>query len=353
MHLHRPLISVKKVLLSAVLAATLSLGMAPAALVYAAENTPAVVGAFPAPPRGNGAGKLVKWSLDSNKPLIGQFGAPKTPSGNSFYIAYDNSTNRLYVPTVAGITYILDAKTLAPLSSFATIAGGRVARVSPDGKSLLVLSGMELAIYSLANNKQLFTAPVGGNALAISNDARFVYVGGNMSKNVTEVSLESAKITRTFPIFGSGDLVMANSKLFSANIKTGVMSVLDPATSKIVNITTDEVDPAFSYRKIGAASAGFMQIDASPDQKYVYAVGFSGNILKFATSDASYVGKISIKAAPTGPNKLSGFTLVNNGTQAVVTIENRKETALVRMSDGKILKFLAGTASNRWVSLGS
>ncbi len=350
MHPHR-LISIRQTMLSAVLAASLSLGFMPTIPVYAASNTPVVAGAFPAPPRGNGPGNLVKWSVDSDKAFVGKFGAPKTPSGNSFYIAYDSASNRLYVPTVAGITYILNAKTLAPVSSFATITGGRVARVSPDGKNLLVLSGMELALYSLADNKQLFTAPTGGNALAISSDARFAYVGGNMSKTVSEVSLSDGKITRTFPIFGSGDLVMANSKLFSANIKTGVMSVLDPATAKIINISTDEVDPAFSYRKIGAASAGFMQMAASPDQLYVYVAGFSGDILKFATSDVSYVGKISIKAAPSGANKLSGFTLVNNGSQAVVTIENRKLTALVRMSDGKILKFLAGTASNRWVSL--
>jgi len=349
--MHPPLISTRSILLSAVLAASLLLGFAPMAPAYAATDNPVVAGAFPAPPRGAGSGNLVKWSTSSDKPATGKFGAPKTPSGNSFYIAYDSSNNRLYVPTVAGTTYILDAKTLAPIANFKTIAGGRVARVSPDGNNLLVLSGMELALYSLADNKQLFTAPTGGNALAISTDGSMAYVGGNMSKTVSEVSLANGKITRTFAIFGSGDLVMANSKLFSANIKTGVLSVLDPATGKIVNITTDEVDPAFSYRKIGAASAGFMQMAVSPDQLYVYVAGFSGNILKFSSKDGSYVGKISIKAAPTGPNKLSGFTLVNDGQQAIVTIENRKLTALVRMSDGKILKFLEGTASNRWVSL--
>lgn len=347
---HRPFISMQKVLFSLVLASGLYLGAAPLTIANAAES-PAVVGAFPAPPRGNGPGQLVKWSVGNDKPALGRFGVAKTPSGNSFYVAYDAGKDRLYVPTVAGITYILDAKTLASVGKFTSLPGGRVARIGPENETLLVLSGKALALYTIDDHKELFTVPVGGNALAISKDGRFVYVGGNMSKAVTEISLKSGKITRSFPIMGSGDLVMANGKLFSANIKTGVMSVLDPASAKIVRIKTDETDPAFSYRKIGAASAGFMQMAVSPDQRYVYVVGFSGNILKFSSLNESYVGKISIKAAPSGANKLSGFALLDNGQEAVVTIENRKETALIRMSDGKILKTLAGTASNRWVSL--
>jgi len=351
MHLHLPTVSLQKTLWSAALAAGVSLGIAPLTPVNAAEATPSVIGAFPAPPRGAGSGSLVKWDLGNSAPVVGHYGTPKTPSGNSFYVAYDTQNHRIYVPTVAGTTYVMNAKTLAPVSRFKTLPGGRVARIGIDHETLLVLSGKAFAVYALADHKQLFTVPVGGNALAIDKENRTVYIGGNMRKSVTKVSLTSGKIIASIPISGSGDLAMAAGKLFSANMKTGVMSVLDTTTGKIVRIKTDETDPAFSYRKIRAAKAGFMQLAVSPDQGFVYGVGFSGNILKFSSATSRYVGKIAIKVAPTGPNKLSGFTLVDLGTEAVVTIENLKTTALVRMSDGKILKTLPGTASNRWVAL--
>lgn len=350
MHAHRPPVS-KQVLWSAVLATALGLIAAPLTPVYAAANTATVVGAFPAPPKGPGTGRVVKWRVGSDKSVEGHFGTAKTLSGNSFYIAYDNRRDQLYVPTVAGTTYVLNAQTLKPVTHFKTLPGGRVARVSANHKAVLVLSGKAMTVYSLSDYTPWFTVPVGGNALAIGKGGRHVYIGGNMSKEVTEISLHTGKITHRYPIAGAGDLVWANGKLFAVNMKSGVMSMLNPATGKIVRTRTDETDPTFSYKHIPAATAGFMQLAVSPDQRYLYAAGFSGNISKFSTRDGRYLGKIAVKAAPSGPNKLSGIVIVDHGKEAVVTVENRKEAALVRLSDAKIIKLLPGTMSNRWIKL--
>ncbi len=352
MHSHHSLFS-RQVLWSAVLATGLSLIAAPMTLVQAAESGATIVGAFPAPPKGPGTGHLVQWRVGNDTPRVGKFGTPKTLSGNSFYIAYDRHLERLYVPTLAGTTYVLNAKTLKPISRFKTLPGGRVARVSANHRALLVLSGKALTVYSLADHTPWFTIATGGNALAIGKDGRHVYIGGNMSKVITEVSLHTGKVTHRYPIAGSGDLAWVDGKLFSADMKTGVMSVLNPTTGKIVRISTDETDPTFSYHHIPAATAGFMQLASSPHQRYVYAAGFSGHILKFSTHNDRYIGEIAVKAAPTGANKLSGIVIVNHGQDAIVTIENRKETALVRLSDAKIIKLLPGTMSNRWITLPS
>jgi hypothetical protein len=309
----------------------------------------AALGATPAPPKGNGRGILEVVQLYNNAVKQATFGKPGSPSGNSFYVAYNNEQNTVYIPTAAGQTYVVDRIANKTINHFATIKGGRVARLTPDKSILLVLSGKQLAGYYTLTSKQVFKTPIGGNAMVIDPNGSYVYVGGNMDKQITEVQLPTGKISHTFHVAGSGDLAWADSKIFSADMKTGIMSVLNPTTGKVARIKTPEMDPNFSYHAIGAAHAGFMQIAAVPDKHEVYAAGFSGHILKFSSIDGSYLGEVSVKANSKGPDKLSGLAVLENGNVALTTVENLRETVEVNMQTGKIVHTFPEVASNRWV----
>lgn len=336
------------------LAGALTLAGSQAFAYYPSDSLPAAaaIGAYPAPPTGAGNGRLVVWHSKGNDITDGSFGTPGTASGNSFYLAVDQHNRDLYIPTAAGKTFVLHENSLRPVGHIPTIDGGRVARVTPDGKLLLVLSGKQLAAYSTRDWKPMFHLAVGGNALAISLGGRHAFIGGNRDQVVTQISLPSGAVERTFDVGNTGDLAWANGKIFAANMKTGVMSVIHPRSGKIVRIQTSEVDPSFSYRHIPKATAGFMQLAVSPDQRVVYAAGFSGHILLFSTDHDRYLGEIPVHAEAKGPNKLSGLTVVDGGAEALVTVENRKESALVRLLDGSIVKVFPGSYSNRWLKTG-
>lgn len=329
------------------IAARLVFTVAAFAMTTAGAAGASAIGVFPAPPVGKGPGKIAFWSI-GGRPRVASFGRAGTPSGNSFYIAYDNLHRKVYIPTFAGTTYVVNARTGHVEGRFATIPGGRVAAISPDHHWLLVLSGKQLAAYALPSHKRRFQLPVGGNALVFDPHGHAVFVGGNMDKTLTEVHLPSGRIVRRFPIHRSGDLVWAHNQIFSADIKTGVMSVLNPKTGRIDHIKTGEVDPNFNYAKIPAAKAGFMQLAVSPNQNYVYAAGFSGHILRFSARRDTYLGRVAVSAGP-GANKLSGLAVLPGGKRGLVTVENRMETVVVRLANGKILRTLPKIASNRWL----
>ena len=46
----------------------------------------------------------------------------------------------------------------------------------------------------------------------------------------------------------------------------------------------------------------------------------------------------------------SSIRIIDDGAQAMVTVENRNESVVVRLADGTILKKLPGAVSNRWVT---
>jgi hypothetical protein len=114
-------------------------------------------------------------------------------------------------------------------------------------------------------------------------------------------------------------------------------------------MATPEVDPAFRYDRIPAATAGFMQLAVSPGGRTVYAAGFSGHVLRFSAHEPAYLGEV--KLAVPSPAKLSGLTLIDGGHQAVVTVENRKEAVRFDLSSGKVLQRFADISSNRWVAM--
>ncbi len=308
-----------------------------------------LVGAFPSPPMGAGPGKLAEMRLPNGTAQVVDFGQAGTPTGNSFYVAVDSQNNQIFVPSIAGTTNVIDLSTGKLVRQFESIPGGRVAIVSPDHNMVFVLSGKTLAAYSTNDDALRYQVPVGGNAMALNTDGSHLYVGGNMNKTIADINPSSGHIERQIPIGHSGDLVWANGKLFSADIKSGVMTAYNPETNRIYRMATNEVDPNFAYNKIPAASAGFMQLAVSPSQNTVYAAGFSGHILRFSTAEPAYLGQVKVSAGKTGPDKLSGLAVLPNTDEAITTIENRHESVVVDLHNGKVLKRLPNVASNRWV----
>ncbi len=260
---------------------------------------------------------------------------------------------RVYVPTAAGRTDIFDASGLNRVGSMTSIRGGRVARVSPDGSVLLVVSGKQTAGYSTGSRKQLFTVPAGGNAVAFDEQRQYAYVGGNRDDSIKRIDIAQGKVSGEFPVARSGDLIRVHDKLYSADMKTGVMSVVDLNSGKVTEIKTPEVDPQFDYKHIGAAHEGFMQLAADPRRHRVYAAGFSGHILVFDSDAARYLGEIKVDAGPTGgPDKLSGLALFDGGDKALATVENLDTAVVVDLESKKITRTLTDAGSNRWVVLG-
>ncbi|MEJ2438543.1 MAG: hypothetical protein P8Z72_02590 [Gammaproteobacteria bacterium] len=332
--------------LSLALVAGMSLGSLPA--VASAHAMPVVVGAFPAPPKGVGPGKLMVLPLrHEHHPYVVKFGRAGTMSGNSFYVA--STKNRAYVPSIAGYTDVMDIATGKRIDRFHTLKGGRVAALSKNHKTLFVLSAKRLAAYSAKDGAKRYEIAFGGNAMALNRDGSRLFVGGNMDKTIAEINPMTGLIIRQIPIGHTGDMVFANGYIVSADMKSGVMTAYNPLTEKTYTMATPETDPHFSYHKIPQANAGFMQLAVSPDQKYVYAAGFSGHILRFSTSKPAYLGEVAVDANRSGPNKLSGLTVLDHGKRAISTVENRHESVEVDLSNGRIIKRLKDVASNRWI----
>ncbi|HUW38263.1 MAG TPA: WD40 repeat domain-containing protein [Rhodocyclaceae bacterium] len=337
----------RSILLASLLAAAVPAVRAKSPAAAPAPHT--VIGAFLAPPMGAGPGKLAVLQLPQGKRHDVSFGQAGTPSGNSFYVAVDARTHRVFVPSIAGTTTVADYLDGKIEQQFKSIPGGRVARLSPDRQTVFVLSGKSLAAYSTRDDALRYQASVGGNALAFNKDGSRLYVGGNMSETIAEIDTASGEIERQIPIAHSGDLAWANGLLFSADMKSGVMTAFNPQTNRIVAMPTGEVDPHFAYNKIPAASAGFMQLAVSPRQDRVYAAGFSGHVLHFSTTDPTYLGQVKISAGKSGPNKLSGLAVLPDAAEAITTVENRHESVLIDLRTGKVLKHLPKVASNRWI----
>lgn len=324
-------------------------GLVEAASTASGQGMPAAVGAFPAPPMGPGSGNLALWSRTGSAAL--SFAPSGTLQGNSFFVAASARKSLVYIPTEAGVTDIFSLKSRKVIGQFASLPGGRVARLVLGQRALLVLSGKALALYSTtAPYQKLFEVPVGGNALALNPNGHTVYVGGNMDSAVYAVSLANGRIVRQYAARRSGDLVWAHGQLFSADIKTGVMSIIHVHSGMVVRVATPEVDPSFSYGDIPAATAGFMQLAVSPNQHWVYAAGFSGHILKFSAVRDQYMGEIRVAVPGSGPRKLSGLLVLEGGQRALVTVENLDETAVVKLATGQVMTLTPKLASNRWVA---
>jgi len=303
-------------------------------------------GTSPAPSQ---AGRVDYWVMGKDLAVHIPYG-DSAAAGAAFRVAWDPGRSVFYAPTPAGSTYVVDPVAGNATGSFATIPGGRVAAFDLDNDLILVLSADSLAAYHAASHERLFTDAVGGNALAIDRGNDRVFVGGNMDSVVTQVDLSAGNVARTFAVARSGDLVLANGRLFSADMKTGVVSSFDPDSGQITRTTTDEVDPNFRYDAIAQATAGFMQLAAGPAGDTVYAAGFSGRIMAFDAATGARTRTIELKGADQGerPLKLSGLVILPNG-QAFTTVENRQVSYVVDLVSGSIVRGLDSVYSNRWV----
>ncbi len=282
------------------------------------------------------------------------FATPGTLAGSSFYVAADQATRSLFIPAEGGTTTVVSTRSWRVKGSFASPTGSRVAKTTPDGRLVLIESGTKTVAYrARAPYRMVFADPIGGNALVIAPNGKRAFVGGNADSVVTELALPSGRVMRTFPVGHSGDMAWARGSVFSADIANGVMSVIDPGSGRVTRIPTPEVDPTFSYKNLAAATAGFMQLAVSPDQRTVYAAGFSGHILKFSATRDRYLGEIKVTANPDTPNKLSGLDVLPGGHLAVVTVENLDTALVVSLRTGKIVTSRSNLASNRWVPLSS
>ena len=317
-------------------------------IVAVANTMSTAIGTLPAPATGAGPGKILVLPLDGRvNPYTLTFGQAGTLSGNSFYPA--ESKDLAYIPSESGYTDVINIETRDRLAQFQTLEGGRVAAISKKNDLLVVLSDHRLAAYSATDGKKRYDLDYGGNAIAFNQEESRFFVGGNMHTSIAEINSYTGKITKIIPIGHSGDLAWANNLLFSANMKTGVMTAYNPFTEKSVTMHTPEADPNFSYNEIPKAKAGFMQLAVSPDQQYVYAAGFSGHILRFSTDKPAYLGEVTVAANKTTANKLSGLAILGNGREAISSVENLHETVIVDLSDGRIIKQIPNVVSNRWV----
>ncbi len=337
-----------------VLAPAMAMGGPAAATTSPIPQGPVVVGALPAPPAGPGPGKIAVWQPGSGTVREISFATPGTLEGSSFYVAPDQATHSLFIPTEAGTTTVVSTRSWQVTGSFASPAGSRMAKTTPNGGLVLIESGAKTAAYQTkAPYRTVFSDAVGGNAIVITPDGTTAFVGGNGDSVVTELALPSGRVIRTFPVGHSGDMVWARGQVFSADMANGVVSVINPRSGQVTSITTPEVDPNFSYKNIAAATAGFMQLAVSPNQRFVYATGFSGHILKFSTTSDTYLGEVKVTVNPATPNKLSGLDVLPGGHLAVVTVENLDTTVVVSLRTGKIVTSASMLASNRWVPLRS
>lgn len=321
-------------------------------LVSTSQAADWIVGPRPAPAQGNGPGQLAVWVTGSDRVETVAFGEPGTPAGNSFQPGLNTLHQRLYVPTAGGRTVIFDAADLSMVGSMNSIADGRVAAVSPDGNVLVVVSDDRTAAYATSNRERLWQVQGGGNAVAFDEDSRQVYVGGNRSDTIQRISVTTGEPNGHYAVARSGDLVRIHDQLYSADMKTGVVSVVDLSRAEITAIETPEVDPQFDYERVGSATAGLMQLAADPQGHRVYAAGFSGNILVFDSDAARYLGSIAVDAGPPGgPDKLSGLALFDDGRKALVTVENLGLAVVVDLETQQIVRTLPGADSNRWLHL--
>lgn len=348
------MLKVSAQLASAAAVIAIGVGLAPGSVRAGTQMDPErIVGAMPAPPMGPGPGVIYSMDTKTGKMDKGAFGKASTMLGNSFRVALSNDDSLIYVPTPAGKTFVLSAKTMKQTDAFATLPGGRVAGIAPGEQLLIVMSGKALAGYRMTTHEQVFKLDVGGNAIAFTPDGTRAFVGGNMSDNVSEVDLATGVVLQSYAIARSGDLAFVDGRLFSADMKTGIISVLNPELGKITQIKTPEVDPNFSYKAMGKATAGFMEMASDPAAHRLYVAGFSGNILSFDTAKPAYLGQVAVTAVMGQPNKLSGIALTGQGKQALVTVENQGMSVLVQLADGKIVKKMPGVESNRWMTPGA
>lgn len=301
-----------------------------------------LVGAAASPPMGKGDGRLLVYTPQTDASVS----IPLASGSNAFRIAVWKDI--AYVPTLQGVTYVVDLRTHRLLSRVTTTAHARIANVTADGKLLLITGPTSVTAYSLPDFKVVWSVEQGGNALAIGH--QHAYLAGNTRKDTVVIDLKTGHVQGTIPVGRIEDAAYDRHghTLWLADWYNGDMTVVNTTADKVEKVIhTTEGDPQLNPKNMMMTTAGFMQLAVGPDGSHVYAAGFSGHILVFSAVTDTWVKSIPVGTA--GMGKLSGLAIDPSGLYAYTTVENKKETDMVSLRSGKVVHVLHGLSSNRWL----
>jgi hypothetical protein len=298
-----------------------------------------LVGAAASPQVGTGNGDFWIYSLSNGQSTE----VPLATGVNAFSVALDH--NLAYVPTLQGTTYIVNIDSQQVVGQFASAMDARFASIAPNENLLIVTGLYGVYAYSLTTHQLAWATPVGGNTLAVVGNQ--AYVSSNVSPITTIINLNNGSIAGTIPVGNIENSVYdsTNHTVWLANWYNGDMTVVNTNTRKFTTIHTSEGDPnlntLYPY-SVSQAPAGYMQLAVSPQGKYVYAAGFTGNILVFDASKATLQRQIMVGG------KLSGLAISPDGSVAYTANEVTQETDAVSLKTGKLLWSKQGMIANRW-----
>jgi len=232
------------------------------------------------------------------------------PSGSDLYEALNGLAG-----SIANIPVSLGR----PKTTFAALNGYVTSlAVSPDGKTLYAadLSGT-VSVISTATFQATRGATVssGPTAIAVSPDGSRLYVAGGREGTVTVVNTATNAITSTIPVGVSPTAAAVSpdgSRLYVANTNSVTVSVINTATNAVTNTIT-----------VGGFTLRALAI--SPDAKYVYVLGETGN-------------NQSVTVINTAANAVTNTIVLDTGGQ--------DGGSLAISPDGRQLYVSTGTAVN-------
>jgi len=258
------------------------------------------------------------------------WGTAFTPDGSKDYVT--NTWNN----TVS----VINTATGAVIATIPSIEGAPSGvSVSPDGKTVLVVSTNATRIIDAATNAVIKTVPgIGqqGSAGGFTPDGLSAYVITSYSAStVSAINIASGGVTATIPVGNSGDglgeLAMSpnGSKLYGVDITQQKLYTIDLATQTVTLGPT-----------IGAAYGG---LAISPDGSKIYALnssygGTSGNVIVISTATGAVTGTIpfsgfpvSVQFSPDGSRAYVGNPDNNQNNVAVIDTSNNTVIATVAM----------------------
>lgn len=306
-----------------------------------------LLGPAASPPMGMGNGQLNLMYVRTSKNMA----VPLTKGANAFKSAVEG--NIAYVPTLQGVTYVVNLHSHKVITTFSTSKGARIANIADIamGKHVLLITGLHsVTAYALPSHKLMWTTNVGGNTLAVVG--RDAYVSGNASKTTQIIHLTTGKVTGSLPVGMIEDSVYDARRhtLWLANWNNGDMTIVNTKDNKVEKVIQEKEGGGFSMGDMGnmkammMATGGFMQLAVGPRGRFVYAASFSGNIMVYDAVSNMFKGDI-----PTLPMaKLSGIAISPTDGYAYTTVENKMETIAVSLRTHKVVATYPNLESNRW-----
>lgn len=299
-----------------------------------------LLGAFASPPSGTGNGFLVVDNIGTRSLMK----IPLSTGANAFKVARDGSL--VYVPTLQGTTYVVNLQSHQVIKSFSTPAGARIADISRAHQLLLITGPENVTAYSLSSLKQVWQAPIGGNALAIAGP--YAYLSSNMSNDTTVLDVATGHTVSTIPVGHIEDSVYDRQThtLWLADWYNGDMTIVNTLNNQVVKVIQEKQGGGFTMSNMMGSPGGFMQITVGPSGKHVYAASFSGDIMIYDAVNNVFDRNLAV---PVAMAKLSGLAIDPSGQYAYTTVESQKETVAVSLKTGQVVSTMPGVLSNRWL----